>query len=100
MEAKGLIIFWIQLAFFSMTATYVQCESRRPILRKPLGAAVTGCYFVVLKEKTPEDVMDQLLVTISGLAEDNKIHTVIKKIAKAFTVKLSPYALEMVRRSQ
>lgn len=40
--------------------------------------------------------MQQLMATISKLADDSRIHSIVKKISKAFTVKLSPYALEMV----
>ena len=74
----------------------MQCDSRRPLLRNPQGSAGTGCYFVVLHEKATEEEMLQLMVTISKLADDSKIYSEIHTVSKAFTVKLSPFSLELV----
>lgn len=73
----------------------VEC-SRRPVLKKPRGSAGTGCYFVVLKEKTTVEEMEQVMATISKLADKSRIYSIVKKVSKSFTVKLSPYSLEAV----
>ena len=79
---------------------WAQCGEldRRPVLHKPQGSPGTGCYFVVLEEKTPEEQMQQLMAAISKLADDSRIHSMVKKVSKAFTVKLSSYALELVAK--
>ena len=77
----------------------VKCELRRPVLRKPLGSRWTGCYFIVLKDKTTEDEMQDLMNTVSKLATGGMIYNMVHKISKAFTVKLSPYSLELVSLS-
>ncbi len=88
----------VQLASALCLLALGSCDSGRavPVLRKPIGSAGTGCYFVVLREKTSEVEMQQLMATISKYAEDAKIYSVVKRVAKTFTVKLSPYALELV----
>ena len=70
--------------------------SRRPIIRQPTGSATTGCYSVVLKDKITEPEMEEAMATISKLSEDSRIYSIVKKVAKAFTVKLSAYSLELV----
>ena len=81
-----------------VSSNHVQGDFRRevPLLRMPANSAGTGCYFIVLKEKTSEAEMQQLMATISRYAEDSRVYTVIKKVSKAFTVKLSPFALQLV----
>ena len=75
-----------------------RCEgARRPVLHKPPGSPGTGCYFIVLKDKTTEEEMQQLMATVSKLSDDSKIHSIVKKISKTFTAVLSSYALEMVK---
>lgn len=74
----------------------MQCESRKPVLYNPRGRPGTGCFFVVLDKKTTEEEFEAALVTISKLAEDSSVYTVIRKVSKAFTVKLSAYSLELV----
>lgn len=73
-------------------------DSRRevPLLRMPPNREGTGCYFIVMKDKTSEAEMQQLMATISRYAEDSRVYSVVKKVAKAFTVKLSPFALQLV----
>ena len=71
-------------------------ECRRPLLRKPRDAPTTGCYFVVLSDKAKEEDMQELLAKVVRVADDAKVYGMVSKVAKAFTVKLSPYALEMV----
>ena len=96
MDRLRLLCFSSALCLWLLLGT-AKCEgSRRPVLHKPPGSPGTGCYFIVLKDKTSDDEMQQLMASICKLADDFKIHAVMKKISKAFTVRLSPYALEMV----
>ena len=74
----------------------VQGDSGCPVLLQPAGTATTGCYFIVLKQQTSNEEMDELMDTISQLSEDSKVHSFVKKVSKAFTVKLSPESLELV----
>lgn len=76
----------------------IKCELRRPLLRLSSGSQGTGCYFVVLREKATEEEMLQTMHTVSKLAEGSKVYSQVHKVAKAFTVKLSSYSLEIVRR--
>lgn len=69
-----------------------------PVLRKPIGSAGTGCYFIVLVDKTSEEEMQRLIATVSKYAEGYRIYSTLRKVTKAFTAKLTPYALELVRR--
>jgi hypothetical protein len=85
------------LCLLFLGSSNVQGGSRRaPILRKPAGSAGTGCYFIVFKDKTKEGEMEQALTTISKYADESKIYSIVKKVSKAITVKLSPFALELV----
>lgn len=68
-----------------------------PMLRLPPDSAGTGCFFIVFKEETSEGEMQHLLSTISKYAEDSRIYSIVTKVSKAITVKLSPYALELVK---
>lgn len=92
-------LFWLSSAlclWLLQSPALCRDSAGRPVLRKPPGSAGTGCYFVVLRDKTSQEEMQQVMATISKLADDSKIHSIIKKISKTFTVQLSPYALEMV----
>lgn len=79
-------------------SNHVLGDSRRevPLLRLPSNSEGTGCYFIVLRDKTSEEEMQHLMATISRYAEDSRIYSVVKKVSKAFTVKLSPFALQLV----
>lgn len=91
MDAAAVCMF-ILLLFLSGTC----CECRRPLLRKPRDAPTTGRYFVVLNDKATEEDMQQLAARVARVSDDAKVYGMVHKVAKAFTVKLSPYALEMV----
>ena len=67
-----------------------------PLLRGPIGSASTGCYFIVLEDKTSEEEMQRIIATVSKYAEGYKIYSTLRKVTKAFTAKLTPYALELV----
>ena len=86
-----------------LACSFVQSElrgRRAPILRQPKGTATTGCYFVVFKDKTKEGEMEQAMATISKYADNSRIYSVVKRVSKAITVKLSPIALELVNNNK
>ncbi len=84
-----------------MLVAIVQCDSKRkPLLRRPLGSSGTGCYFIVLKDKASEEEMQQVMAATARVAEGTKVYSSVKKVSKAFTVKLSPYALEVVSQNK
>ena len=91
---KFLCIIWA--LYFVISAEARGKGSRSALLRQPAGAATTGSYFIVLRDKTNEEEMEQTMASISKLAEDSRIGNIIKKVSKAFTVKLSPLSLELV----
>lgn len=72
---------------------------RRPVLRVPREAPTTGRYMVVLKEKTSVAEMQQVLTRILRMSDDSKVYGYVEKVAKAFTVKLSSYSLELVKNT-
>lgn len=75
----------------------VQSDSwRAPMLRNPPGTPGTGCYFIVFREDTSEPEMQKLLSTISRYADDSRIYSMVMRVSKAVTVKLSPFAMELV----
>ncbi len=97
MDATKLLCIISALCFVLLLEAGAKSGSRRSaILRQPAGTATTGCYFVVLNDKTSEEEMQQALITVSKLSEDSRIYTIVKRVSKTFTAKLSPYALELV----
>ena len=75
----------------------VMAAGRRPLIRAPRDAAVTGGYMVVLEEKLSADEFRQLVARISRISGGSSVHSYVENVAKVVTVSLSPYALEMVR---
>ena len=71
-------------------------ESRRPILRAAPNAVKTGNYVVVLRRNTTTENLQQLLSKASKHSDDAKVHRYVETVAKALTLKLSPYSLEVV----
>ena len=71
--------------------------SRRPVLRVPRDAPTTGRYIIVLKEKTSVAELHQVLTRVLRISDDAKVYGYVEKVAKAFTVELSSYALELVK---
>ena len=74
----------------------VRCYSRKPVLRKPAGSAKTGCYIIAIKEKATEADVQELLTRVVRASDEHKMYGMVQKATRAFTVKLSPYSLEMV----
>eukprot|EP00731_Ephydatia_muelleri_P010994 Em0005g1580a len=71
-------------------------ESRRPVLRAAPTAVTTGNYVVVLRRNTTTETLHHLLSKASKHSDDTKVHRYVRTVAKAFTLKLSPYSLEVL----
>ncbi|KAL5493199.1 hypothetical protein EMCRGX_G014343 [Ephydatia muelleri] len=81
-----------------LAAATCAAESRRPVLRAAPTAVTTGNYVVVLRKNTTTETLYHLLSKASKYTDDAKIHRYAETVAKAFTLKLSPYSLEVLRR--
>ena len=79
-----------------LAAATCAAESRRPVLRAAPTAVTTGNYVVVLRKNTTTETLYHLLSKASKYTDDAKIHRYAETVAKAFTLKLSPYSLEVV----
>ena len=71
-------------------------ESRRPVLRAAPNAVTTGNYVVVLRKNTTNETLQRLLSKASRYTDDNRVHRYVETVAKALTLKLSSYSLEVV----
>ncbi len=69
---------------------------RSPLLRKPAHSPKTGCYIIAIKEKATEEEVQALLTQVIKASDGHKMYGLVKKASRLFTVKLSPYSLEMV----
>ena len=56
----------------------------------------TGCYIVVLKDDTTLERFQSIISEVVSMSMDAKLHGSVQRIAKAFTVKLSDHALNVV----
>lgn len=56
----------------------------------------TGSFVVVLKENTHLERFQSIIHEVVQMSEDTKLHGSVQSIAKAFTVKLSHNALQIV----
>ncbi len=95
MNASNLLCFSLILCFVLLGAR-VQGDSGCPVLLQPAGAKTTGCYFIVLREESSDEEMEEVMHTISEMSEDSQIHSAVRMVSKAFTVRLSPESLERV----
>ena len=71
-------------------------ESRRPVIRAAPTAIKTGNHVVVLRRNTTAETLHHFLARAAKLSDDTKVHRYVETVAKAFTIKLSPYSLEVV----
>ena len=76
-----------------LAAATCVAECRRPVLRAAPNAVKTGNYVVVLRRT---ENLQQLLSKASKYSDDAKVHRYVETVAKALTLKLSPYSLEVV----
>lgn len=90
------------LLLFIVLGTHLACceelRSRRsPVIRRPRDVPTTGCYIVVMKDDASEQELQQVAAKAVKASDDAKLHGLVQRVKKAFTVKLNPYALEIVR---
>lgn len=90
--APLLLASLLTLALVGLSSSKV----RRPLLRKPDSSPKTGCYIIGIREKATEEQVQALLAAVIKVSDDHKMYGLVEKATKAFTVKLSPYTLEMV----
>ena len=86
--------------FFSLTALlfFQMTVALRPLFRAN-GASErdkTGCYIVVLKEETSHEMFQSIVSQVVQMSSDAQVHGSVERVAKAFTVKLSDDALQLV----
>ncbi len=88
-----------KIVFFCLAVQLLAAcvHSVRPVLRVPRDAPTTGRCTVALKPSASEKDLQKLMTTVMKVADDAKVYGYVERVAKAFTVKLSPYALEIVR---
>ena len=94
-------LFSIALLLLAMGIPLASCQEyasrRRPVIRRARDVPTTGCYIVAMKDETSEVEMQKVLTKTVKVSDDAKLHGMVQKVKKAFTVKLNLYALEMVR---
>lgn len=72
-------------------------EARRcPVLHATGDAEKSGCYIVVLRQVTSASEFQSVLHRVVQMADGAKVYGSVTRVAKAFTVKLSAYALHAV----
>ena len=67
-----------------------------PLLHAAADAQKTGCYTVMLKEATTAEEFQNVLRRVRQVADDARVYSTVTKVVKAFTVRLSSYALHLV----
>lgn len=82
------------LLLLGVAAVALSTHGRRPLLRLPRGAPVTGSYIVVLKSEASDSEMSRI-VKETALASQEPV-VVTKTVGKTITGKLSTYMLERV----
>ena len=83
------------------TVALASCQEhelkRRPVIRRARDVPTTGCYIVAMKDDTSQEELMKVLRKAVSASDDAKLYGMVQRVKKAFTVKLNPYALEMVR---
>lgn len=69
---------------------------RSPLIRQARDVPTTGCYIVVMQDDASEDELQQMAARVVEASDDARLYGLVHRVKKAFTVKLNPYALEMV----
>ena len=71
-----------------------------PLLRaaREASSEKTGSYIVVLKEETSHEMYLNIKAQVELLSTDQKLHGYTEKVAKAFTVRLTDFALNIVSK--
>ena len=88
----------VLLAALLLFQTLCLTAALRPLLRAS-GVSEkdkTGCYIVVLKEETSHEMFQSIVSQVVQMSTDAQVHGSVERVAKAFTVKLSDDALQVV----
>ena len=86
------------LLLFILLPQVILAKKKCPVLRAT-GASEedkTGCYIVVLDKATSAAKFQEILTKVLNMSEDAKVYGSVQRVAKAFTVKLSEIAVEVV----
>ena len=83
-------------ALFLWLASASLATSRRPLVRAPRDAALTGEHLIVADKSLSSEEFRALLARVSKLSSGGTVRSYVENVAKVITTSLSPYALEMV----
>ena len=75
------------------------CGRRGPLILVPPGSEKTGRYIVVLQDSLSSQQVQGVVARAARLADGAKVYVCVERVLKAFSVALSPYALEAVKRT-
>ena len=97
MEWRSGLLFLCLLGLMQLLAAgALPRNRRRPLHEVPSDEPKTGCHVVVLKKDTTKERLREIVAKVSKAANGGKVYSCEENVIKAFTVKLSTYALEMV----
>lgn len=89
------------LLFLVLGTHLASCEDprsrRSPVIRRAQDEPTTGCYVVAMEDDASEEELQQVAAKAVKASDDGRLHGLVKRLKRAFTVKLNNYALEMVR---
>ena len=90
------IIVLLHLLFLSQVT--LSAKTMCPLLRATGASASekTGCFIIVLNRATSARKFQSILSEVIEMSKDAKVYGSVQRVAKAFTVKLSEDALEVV----
>ena len=93
------------LLFLVLGTHLFSCEEARsrstPVIRLvPRSEPTTGCYIVAMADDASEEQLKQAAAIAAKTSDDGKVYGLVKRLKKAFTVKLNAYTLEMVREGR
>lgn len=81
---------------FSVFAIAGLAAGRRPLIRAPRDAKLTGDHLIVLDSALSKEDFHRLLARISKVSDGAAVHSYVENVAKVITASLSPYAMEIV----
>lgn len=92
------MLYSLATLLFVQAAVSVSEGSLCPLLKASgvSSSEKTGSYIVVLKEETSHEMFLNIKSQIEHLSTDAKLHGSVEKVAKAFTVRLTDLALNIV----
>ena len=93
-----LFCHWINLLNLLLLAVFPGlAEPRRPLVRAPRDAQLTGEHLIVADKSLSSEKFHQLLARISMPSNGATVRGYVENVGKVITATLSPYAKEMVR---